>query len=117
MTSPPAAGGGPFCANNILGGGIVLSHGGSAVGGSNLDATVTNNNIQNSCIGAIAIGTTGSVGDQQLARVDATIQNNTIGTSGVAGSGSVQGNGIFVDSNGNGLVRTLIDRKSTRLNS
>ena len=40
--------------------------------------------------------------------MDATIQNNTIGTAGVAGSGSVQGNGIFVDSNGNGLVRTLI---------
>jgi hypothetical protein len=114
MTSPPAAGGGPFCANNILGGGITVSHGGAAVGGSNLDLTITNNNIQNSCIGAIAVGTTGSVGDQQSAQVDATIQNNTIGTSGVAGSGSVQGNGIFVDSNGNGLVRTLITGNTIR---
>ena len=55
--------------------------------------TITNNNIQNSCIGAIAIGTTGSVGDQQLAQVDATIQNNTIGQTGVAGSGSSRATG------------------------
>ena len=75
---------------------------------------MTNNNIQNSCIGAIAVGTTGSVGDLQSAQVDATIQNNTIGTAGVAGSGSVQGNGIFVDSNGNGLVRTLITGNTIR---
>ena len=58
------------------------------------------------------MGTTGSVGDQQSAQVDATIQNNTIGTAGVAGS--VQGNGIFVDSNGNGLVRTLITGNTIR---
>jgi methionine-rich copper-binding protein CopC len=114
MTSPPAAGGGPTCANNILGGGIVLSHGGNVVGGSNLDATVTNNNIQNSCIGAIAVGTSGSVLNQQIANVDATIQNNIIGTAGVAGSGSVQGNGIFVDSNGNSVVRTLITGNAIR---
>ena len=104
----PAAG--PTCASNILGGGITISHGGN----SNTDATLTNNNIQNSCIGAIAVGTTGSVVDQQSAQVDATIQNNIIGTAGVAGSGSVQGNGIFVDSNGNGLVRTLITGNSIR---
>ena len=110
MTSPPAAGGGPTCANNILGGGITVSHGGN----SNTDLTLTNNNIQNSCIGAIAVGTTGSVVDQQSAQIDATIQNNVIGTAGVAGSGSVQGNGIFVDSNGNGLVRTLITGDTIR---
>jgi hypothetical protein len=110
MTSPAAAGGGPFCALNILGGGITVSHGGN----SNTDLTLTNNNIQNSCIGAIAVGTTGSVGDLQSAQVDATIQNNVIGTAGVAGSGSVQGNGIFVDSNGNGLVRTLITGNTIR---
>jgi hypothetical protein len=110
MTSPPAAGGGPTCANNILGGGITVSHGGN----SNTDLTLTNNNIQNSCIGAIAVGTTGSVVDQQSAQVDATIQNNVIGMAGVAGSGSVQGNGIFVDSNGNGLVRTLIAGNTIR---
>jgi len=114
MTSPPAAGGGPTCALNILGGGITLSHGGNVVGGSNLDATVTNNNIQNSCIGAIAIGTSGSVVNQQIAQVDATIQNNTIGTTGVAGSGAVQGNGIFVDSNGNSVVRALITGNTVR---
>jgi hypothetical protein len=114
MTSPAAANGGPFCANNILGGGIVVSHGGNTVGGSNLDLTITNNNIQNSCIGAIAVGTSGSVLNQQIANVDATIQNNTIGTAGVAGSGSVQGNGIFVDSNGNSVVRTLITGNTIR---
>jgi hypothetical protein len=107
-------GGGPTCANNILGGGITISHGGNVVGGSNLDATVTNNNIQNSCIGAIAVGTSGSVVNQQIANVDATIQNNVIGTAGVAGSGSVQGNGIFVDSNGNSVVRTLITGNTIR---
>ena len=48
MTSPAAAGGGPTCALNIVGGGITISHGGNVVGGSDLDATVTNNNIQNS---------------------------------------------------------------------
>ena len=110
MTSPAAAGGGPTCALNILGGGITVSHGGS----SNTDLMLTNNNIQNSCIGAIAVGTTGSVVDQQSAQVDATITGNTIGTAGVAGSGSVQGNGIFVDSNGNGLVRTLIANNTVR---
>ena len=110
ITSPAAAGGGPTCALNILGGGITINHGGN----SNTDATLTNNNIQNSCIGAIAVGTTGSVVDPQSAQVDVTIQNNTIGTAGVAGSGSVQGNGIFIDSNGNGLVRTLITGNAIR---
>jgi VCBS repeat-containing protein len=110
MTSPAAAGGGPTCALNILGGGIVINHGGD----SNVDATVTNNNIQNACIGAIAVDTAGSVSDQQNAHIDATIQNNVIGTAGVAGSGAVQGNGIFVSSNGNGLVRTLITGNTIR---
>jgi hypothetical protein len=113
MTSPPAADGGPTCANNILGGGIVVSHGGNVVGGSNLDLTITNI-IQNSCIGGIAVGTTGSVVDHQIANVDATIQNNTIGTAGVAGSGSVQGNGIFIDSNGAGNVRALVTGNQVR---
>jgi hypothetical protein len=115
MTSPAAPGGGPLCANNIVGGGITVVHGGPTSGGSsNTDATITNNNIQNNCIGAIVVGTTGSVGAQQVANVDATIANNTIGTAGVAGSGSVQGDSIFVDSNGNSNVRTLITGNTVR---
>jgi hypothetical protein len=115
MTSPPAPGGGPLCANNILGGGITVVAGGpTSGGGSHTTATITNNNIQNSCIGAIVVGTTGSVGNQQIANVNATITGNTIGTAGVAGSGSVQGNGIFVDSNGNSVVRVLIENNTIR---
>jgi hypothetical protein len=102
--SEPANGG------SALGGGITINHGGN----SNVDATITNTNIQNSVIGAIAIDTTGSVADQQHAFIDATIQNNTIGTAGVAGSGSTQGNGIFVSSNGAGHVRTLITNNTVR---
>ena len=105
ITSPPAAGGGPTCA---LSSWAAASSSPPRRHLEHRPRRLTNNNIQNSCIGAIAVGTTGSVGDQQSAQVDATIQNNTIGTAGVAGSGSVQGNGIFVDSNGNGLVRALI---------
>jgi hypothetical protein len=90
-------------------------HGGpTAGGGSNTDATITNNTIQNSVIGAIVVGTTGSVSNQQIANVDATISANTIGATGVAGSGSVQGNGIFVDSNGNSNVRALITNNVIR---
>jgi VCBS repeat-containing protein len=108
MSSP--AGGGA-----VLGGGITVVHGGPTTGGgSNTDVTITNNNIQNSVIGAIVVGTTGSASNQQIANVDATISNNTIGTAGIAGSGSVQGNGIFVDSNGNSNVRALIKDNAIR---
>jgi hypothetical protein len=102
--SEPANGG------TAVGGGITINHGGNA----NVDATVTNNNIQNSVIGAIAVDTTGSVFDPQQAHIDATIQNNVMGTTGVAGSGSTQGNGIFVSSNGQGVVRTLITGNTAR---
>jgi VCBS repeat-containing protein len=105
----------PVGGGSVLGGGITVVEGGpTSGGGSNTDVTITNNNIQNSVIGAIAVGTTGSVSDQQIANVDATISGNTIGTAGVAGSGSVQGNGIFVDSNGNSVVRTLIANNTIR---
>jgi hypothetical protein len=105
----------PVGGGSVLGGGITVVEGGPTSGaGSNTDVTITNNDIQNSVIGAIAVGTTGSVANQQIANVDATITGNTIGTTGVAGSGSVQGNGIFVDSNGNGNVRTLITNNVIR---
>ena len=107
--SSPAGGG------SVLGGGITVTEGGPpASGGSNTDVAITKNDIQNSVIGAITVGTTGSVSNQQVANVDATITDNTIGTTGVAGSGSVQGNGIFVDSNGNSNVRTLISGNTVR---
>jgi large repetitive protein len=114
ISSPPTTGNG-LCANNILGGGITVSEGGPTSGaGSNFDVTITNNNIQNSCIGGIAVGTTGSVVNQQIVNVDVTIQNNIIGQTGAAGSGSIQGNGIFVDSNGNSNVRALITGNQVR---
>ena len=107
--SSPAGGG------TVLGGGITVVEGGPTTGaGSNTDVTITNNNIQNSVIGAIAVGTTGSLASQQIANVDATITGNTIGATGAAGSGSVQGNGIFVDSNGNSNVRALIEANTIR---
>ena len=100
----------PVGGGTSLAGGITVSHGGS----SNVDASITNNNIQNSVIGAIAVGTTGSALDPQSADVDVTISGNTIGATGVAGSGSTQGNGIFVDSNGAGHVRALITNNNVR---
>ena len=105
----------PVGGGSVLGGGITVVEGGpTSGGGSNTDVSITNNNIQNSVIGGIVVGTTGSVGNQQIANVDATITGNTIGATGVAGSGSVQGNGLFVDSNGNSVVRTLIANNTIR---
>jgi VCBS repeat-containing protein len=105
----------PVGGGTVLGGGITVSEGGPTSGpGTNTDVTIMGNTIQNSVIGAIAVGTSGSVGDQQIANVDATIKGNTIGQTGVAGSGSVQGNGIFVDSNGNSNVRAEIADNSIR---
>ena len=75
---------------------------------------MTNNNIQNSLHRCDRRRHDRQRRRSAVRAVDATIQNNTIGTAGVAGSGSVQGNGIFVDSNGNGHVRTLITGNAIR---
>jgi hypothetical protein len=100
----------PVNGGTDLGGGITVNHGGNSV----THTTITGNNIQWSVIGAIAIDTSGSVADQQQAAIDANISGNTIGTSGLAGSGSTQGNGIFVSSNGAGHVKTLVQNNTVR---
>jgi hypothetical protein len=56
-----------------------------------------------------AVLTTGNGGT-----VDATVINNTIGTSGVPDSGSLVDRGILVRQNENGLTRALVDGNTVR---
>jgi hypothetical protein len=86
----------------IAGGGISVTPGGTAT----VDATITNNNIQNSKGTAIAVDTVGS--SDATAHVDATIQSNTIGSPGVARSGSFSANGLALYANGSTTVDALV---------
>ncbi|HEX8640668.1 MAG TPA: Ig-like domain-containing protein [Allosphingosinicella sp.] len=86
----------------VLGGGITISPG----GGATLFFAVEDNNIQganSTAIAAVTSGTT-ATGD-----VHGTITGNTIGTAGVANSGSVTGNGINVQAAGAGTITVLVD--------
>jgi hypothetical protein len=90
------------------GGGVTLNPGGNAV----MKASVVNNSIQGARLEAISVDTPGSRAAPQPVTVDATIQANTIGASGVANSGASAGNGIGIRSNGNATVRTLVENNT-----
>lgn len=86
----------------LLGGGITISPSGS----SNLTFEVKNNTVTgNNQGGAIDITTVASTSSML---VQGTIANNTIGNPAVAGSGSLQANGISVENNGNGTLTVLV---------
>lgn len=87
---------------NVLGSGITFSSGQGA-GGTNFSGTLTylirHNNIQGAQAAAINVNmSTSSTAGQ---RYTGTIANNTVGTSGVPGSG---GFGIGVTANGSGTL-------------
>ncbi len=89
---------------SVVGGGITINPGGNATA----DATLTNNNIQGAVDSAIVVDGPGSAGAPQPVGIDATITNNTIGTAGVANSGSSTGDTITINSNGGSVVRALV---------
>jgi hypothetical protein len=92
----------------VLGGGITFNPGGNAIG----SITVTNSNIQGAVSSAIVVDSPGSAVTPQPVDIGATITGNTIGTAGTVDSGSAQGNGIQVYSNGAATVKTLITNNS-----
>ncbi|MBY0283700.1 MAG: cadherin-like domain-containing protein [Sphingomonas sp.] len=96
-------------AANILGGGVTIS----PSGGDDLVAAINNNTITGTVSGA-AINLVG-VSTVSGGNIQATIQGNTIGTAGVANSGTSGGAfGINAEVNGNGIVTTLINNNIVR---
>ncbi|MBX9859989.1 MAG: cadherin-like domain-containing protein [Sphingomonas sp.] len=94
---------------NILGGGVTIS----PSGGDDLVAAINNNTITGTVSGA-AINLVG-VSTISGGNVQATIQGNTIGTAGVANSGTSGGAlGINAEVNGNGVVTALINNNIVR---
>ncbi|WP_066648930.1 MULTISPECIES: Ig-like domain-containing protein [Sphingomonas] len=94
---------------NILGGGVTIS----PSGGDDLVAAINNNTITGTVSGA-AINFVG-VSTVSGGNVQATIQGNTIGTAGVANSGTSGGAyGINAELNGNGTLTTLINNNIVR---
>jgi hypothetical protein len=95
----------PLGSGTILGGGITVSPGGDA----NVTANITNNDIQNAIASAITVDTpSGSAALPVTSNIDATIDNNTIGTVATGRSGSYNGNGMMLLANGNSTMNALI---------
>src|SRR4029078_3182281 len=90
-----------------LGAGVTLSTAGSSV----TNYTVSTNNIQGAVSSAITANLSSSTA---AARPNGTISNNTIGTAAVVDSGSSQGDGINVASNGAGISTVRITGNSVR---
>jgi hypothetical protein len=84
-----------------LGAGVTISTGGSSV----TNYTISNNNIQNAVSSAITVNLVSST---SAARLAGTISTNTIGTPTLTDSGSLQGDGINVVSNGAGISTVRI---------
>lgn len=83
--------------NNFVG--VTVAHGSSGTNSFN----VTNNNFQNHGSVSVNINRLGAVGFTGFGLFSGTVSGNTIGTAGVAGSGSPLGsNAIDVKTNGNG---------------
>lgn len=94
---------------NILGGGVTIS----PSGGDDLVAAINNNTITGTVSGA-AINFVG-VSTISGGNVQATIQGNSIGTAGVANSGTSGGAyGINAELNGNGSLTALINNNNVR---
>jgi hypothetical protein len=86
----------------VLGGGISIGTNGAA----DLFFAVEDNNIQGARVSAISSSSTSPTAAGEM---HGSISGNTIGTSGVVGSGSQTGNGINVTSNGNGTTTILVE--------
>ena len=84
-----------------LGAGVTISTAGSSV----TNYTISNNNIQNAVSSAITVNLVSST---SAARLAGTISTNTIGTPTLTDSGSLQGDGINVVSNGAGISTVRI---------
>jgi hypothetical protein len=97
--------------STISGGGVSITPGGAAT----VDASISNNNIQNAKVHAIAVDTVGGSDAQPTtATVDATIDSNTIGTEATARSGSFSGNAVVLIANGGTTVDALVSRNAIR---
>ncbi len=92
------------------GGGLTFNPGGSA----RPRAIVTSNTIRGAALEAITLATPGSDVSPQPVTIDAQIAGNTIGSSGVGGSGASNGNGIGIRATGGATVRTSIANNQIR---
>jgi hypothetical protein len=90
-----------------LGAGVTISTAGSSV----TNYTISNNNIQGAVTSALTVNLVGST---SAARLNGTISANTIGSAGVTDSGSLQGDGITVASNGAGISTVSITNNLVR---
>ena len=91
----------------IVGGGVSINSGGAA----DLFVAVQNNVITGSRGTALTVTMTGSTA---LGELNGTITGNTIGTPGVANSGSINGSGIVGQLNGNGTMTLLVEDNEVR---
>jgi hypothetical protein len=101
--------------NTITGSASTSVDGGIVVQSANnekLKASVTNNSITSVSVSALILNP-GPNGISSSA-YDATANNNTIGTSGVADSGSVDGDGIQVKSASDGDARIAVTNNTIR---
>jgi hypothetical protein len=95
----------PLGSASILGGGITVSPGGD----SNVTTSITGNNIQNAISNAIRVdGPSGTAALPTTADVNTTITSNTIGVAGTSRSGSYNGNGMMLISNGATTMDALV---------
>jgi hypothetical protein len=81
-----------------------------AVGGGAFTYNISNNSFRGAAGAAIAVDESGSL----VGSVSGTINNNQIGASGIANSGSSQGSGIFVQQLGAGTSTTKISNNTIR---
>ncbi|WP_026354865.1 beta strand repeat-containing protein, partial [Massilia niastensis] len=97
-----------------LGQGITVSAGGGinpAFWSGRLDYNISNNTINGAVGTAITAGLSSSTAG---AVVNGSIQNNTIGTTGVTDSGSKQSSGIVLGSSGAGTHTALVSNNQVR---
>lgn len=92
--------------STTLGGGITVNPAGNA----NTTVTIDGNSIKRARDTAIVVNS--PLGSN--ATVNATIVNNTIGTSGELDSGSATGDGIYVNGHGLSTINTLIQGNDIR---
>jgi VCBS repeat-containing protein len=86
----------------VLGGGVTITSGGAA----DVFTAVENNSIQGARGTALVVAMLSSTAAGEM---HATITGNSIGTTGVAGSGSQTGNGMNVVLGGSGTMTVLVE--------
>ena len=90
----------------VLGGGITLNPSGA----HQMTFDVLNNNIQKAVVSAITVNL--GTASTSLATLQGTISGNTIGAAAITDSGSSQGDGISVFSNGAGTTTVKISNNN-----